>query len=893
MISQRAVAPVWPAALAAFLVHFFFSIIVQVENYLFYVVSPRSDLVDIGAFFIRLPFLQLEHAAVALGLGLLAVVMWPVHLARWLFLIIFTLLNAYLVLNQINYHVFFIHLHPSLVEGQVALSDLPDVAGSAAAEADFLTILNILLVLGGTLVVANARLRDGLARLSSQLVYREQPRFSTRFVFTLLVLGYLGGSLVVSKTYTNYNLEHHPLVSLFISPSDVEIPPPGTEFAETLPNALVFGRYGESPQTKETLQRIQTELRTALPRPNVILVVLESVGSKQILQQKGFDPKLTPNLAQLSQNSVIFDSLYTTFPGTVRAHLTLETGGLTITWGSVFRELVYSFLGPTLPRNLKQHGYQTGFVTSGDLHYENMDVYITDIGFDYLFEAGQLSKSEREQHYLHSWGVQEEVLHDRAITWLDSVTTEGEPFFLQLLTVATHHPYSTPDSYSAPFEGDGRQPRYWNALHYTDTVLGRLIDDLEKRELLEDTLILVTGDHGQAFGQLHERNLTHKNYLYEENVKTFLMVSSPVIRHPTTLPLVTDRIGSLGDVMPTLLALTDDPSVSAPGQNLFSSNYTPRPVFFHKNAHPELWGLRDGQWKFITKKIGEESELYDLESDPDEQVNIAQQYPQRLEAYRKLCTQWYLTQNADYVALLDAYQHEGGRALAEEDLQSAGPKILAFGIKPKRKRFTALQDYIHPQEKVVAFTKWVPYTADKTVRYEWISPSGESWSSPFTVKADWSSTWVYLKAQRPLQEGEWQVAIWEDEQALLRNTFVVSAAAELKGPPIQVPILRQAALGWYSQPSGPKDKRFNEKIVFRPNETVVLKTEWEAPSASYQLRATWKAPSGKSWVLNSAIQYSPVYLTHRAICPMETGWWTITVHSPGGKVLKQVPFQVQ
>ena len=570
-------------------------------------------------------------------------------MTRWGFLLLFTVLNAYLVLNQIGYHIFFTHLHPNLTEGQIRLSSLADVTGSALAEADWLTVLNIPLILSATVVIGHTRLRTWLARCVSKIISRERPR-------PLFVGVYLGGLFfAATNAFTNYNLEHHPVLSLFLSPPDVNVVLTGTEFAEGLPQTLVFGQYEESAQTKEALQRVQTEIRTVFSRPNVILVVLESVGSKQVFQPDGqvrFDPQLTPNLAQLSQNSVIFDSIYTTFPATVRAHMPLATGGQTVTWGSVFQAATAPFVGPTLPRVLKKRGYQTGFVSSGYLSYENLDRYMASVGFDYLFGAEQLSPNEREQHSLNSWGVAEEVLHDRAINWIDTVVAADHPFFLQLLTVATHHPYSTPADYPAPFAGDDRRSRYWNALHYTDAIVGRLIDELAERRLLEETLIFVTGDHGEAFGQLHDRNFTHKNYLYEENVKTFLMISSPRIHHPSSRPLIVRRIGSLGDIMPTVLSLTGSEAVAVSGQDLFSPVYKPRPVFFHKFAPPELWGLRDGHWKFIATKIGEGVELYDLEADPDEQVNIAPAYPARIQTYRQLCTQWYLTQNADYVALL-------------------------------------------------------------------------------------------------------------------------------------------------------------------------------------------------------------------------------------------------
>ena len=647
----------WSVALIVFLSHWCFSVIIMIENFFLYfycIVLPGSNqaLLYARQFFMCLPFLQIEHIAVALGCGLIGGALWRWAVTRWGFLLCFTALNAYLVLNQIGYRIFFTHLHPGATGGQVRLSTLEALAGSALAEADWLTVLNIPLILLATVASGSPRLRTWLAGRFSRLTSRERPH-------PLLVgggWGYLGGMLFFAIIIeTNHNLERHPVLNLLVSPPDVNVVLSETALPAELPQRLVFGQSQESDQTKAALQRAQAEIRATHSRANVILIVLESIGTKQIFRpdrQGGLDPQLVPNLARLSQNSVVFDSIYTTFPATTHAHVPLMTGGRTITWGNVFQELSAPYSGSTLPRVFKQGGYHTGFVSSSDTTFANLGPYLRSTGFDYFFGAYQLSPDERAQSALNSWGVVEEVMLARTLHWLDTISAAERPFLLQWLTLATHHPYSTPADYPAPFGEGERRSRYWNALHYTDAMVGRLIDALAERSLLEDTLILVTGDHGEGFGQWHEGNFIHGAHLYEESVKTFLMVSTPGTHHAPSPPLIVHRIGSLGDILPTVLALTGMSAAAVPGQDLFSPAYTPQPVFFQNTHLPKRWGLRDGQWKFIAPISGTEVELYDLEADPDEQVNIADIYPEKIQRYRQLCTQWHLTSNADYVALL-------------------------------------------------------------------------------------------------------------------------------------------------------------------------------------------------------------------------------------------------
>ena len=79
------------------------------------------------------------------------------------------------------------------------------------------------------------------------------------------------------------------------------------------------------------------------------------------------------------------------------------------------------------------------------------------------------------------------------------------------------------------------------------------------------------------------------------------------------------------------------------GQNLLSPGYALRIVYFHKKASPELVGPRDGRWKYIVRRDDEAMELYDLEDDPTEQKDLAEQHPDKTELYRRLCASWLVT----------------------------------------------------------------------------------------------------------------------------------------------------------------------------------------------------------------------------------------------------------
>src|SRR6185437_14112053 len=102
------------------------------------------------------------------------------------------------------------------------------------------------------------------------------------------------------------------------------------------------------------------------------------------------------------------------------------------------------------------------------------------------------------------------------------------------------------------------------------------------------------------------------------------------------------RIGSTGNIMPTLLAVLGAPAPDVPGRNLLTEDFQTQIVYFHKLAEPETWGLRDGVWKYIGEIRTGDSQLFNLSTDPTEQKNLAREQPDRVARYAALCRSWYL-----------------------------------------------------------------------------------------------------------------------------------------------------------------------------------------------------------------------------------------------------------
>jgi arylsulfatase A-like enzyme len=234
-----------------------------------------------------------------------------------------------------------------------------------------------------------------------------------------------------------------------------------------------------------------------------------------------------------------------------------------------------------------------------------------------------------------SFGIDEASAVRRMLAWIDE--RPGEPFLLTYLPIAGHHPYDAPDG--GPFADDPEIERYRNALHYADASLADLRDGLRRRGLEGNTLFVFCGDHGEAFGQ-HEGNYGHTLFLYEENVRVPLVFAAPgLIEEPVRV----NRVASLLDVAPTVLDLLGLPMPDEyQGRSLLSAE--PRMALFCTDYSLGLVGLRDGRWKMIHELDSGRSQLFDLETDPDEKRDLSGELTERTAVYREHLLRWAAAQ---------------------------------------------------------------------------------------------------------------------------------------------------------------------------------------------------------------------------------------------------------
>ena len=388
------------------------------------------------------------------------------------------------------------------------------------------------------------------------------------------------------------------------------------------------------PLARPTPRRASAAVKGRPERPpNVIVIVLESVAARWTSLNGTYDT--TPRLEAESAHAVVFDNAY--------AHIGRSSNSLAAMLLSVypnldFREATEEPTGLTstsLASLFRSKGYRTAFFTPSNLRWASWNTFLADRGFDELRDSSTLPCSP-----ISSWGVEDRCMIDAIIETIERDPTQ--PLFLMGWTTQTHHPYEptpglpalkllrerTPDDYNLE--------RYLNVLHETDRHLGRLFETVRRTALADNTVIVVTGDHGQAFGYPHDSWMQGKT-LYQEDVHVPLMVWSPRRFRTATR---SKSIASHVDVAPTVAELAGlPPAPEWQGRSLFDAVRVPRAYFYVAEDQFTL-GIREDHWKYIFNLREGFDELYNLDQDPTEQQNLVKTMPERALALRRRLAAW-------------------------------------------------------------------------------------------------------------------------------------------------------------------------------------------------------------------------------------------------------------
>ncbi|HOZ78576.1 MAG TPA: sulfatase-like hydrolase/transferase [Ferruginibacter sp.] len=384
---------------------------------------------------------------------------------------------------------------------------------------------------------------------------------------------------------------------------------------------------------------------------NVIFFVLESTPWEYVAPYSN-TIKATPFLDEY-KNKAVFEKIYAHIPSTNKSMFSFLCGTYPeISFKSITLEHPHIPL-PSIPSELKKHGYRTAFFNSGDNQFQDAGTFLKAREFDVVEDFHQGNCTDKvfsDERFTESKldGVDDSCLSPRFFNWLGADTTT--PFFTMMWTFQTHYPYFTTGPLKDYNAGSGTLERYLNALHRADQTLKALVKGLEDRGLMESTLIVVCGDHGEAFGR-HDQT-AHAGGAYEENLHVPLILMNPTLFNGERMPV----LGGISDIAPTIFSLINKPAPAAwQGENLFSVTRRQR-VYFLVPYTEYLFGLRDGNLKLIHNITANTYQVFDLEKDPRETTDISKENEAFVRVAKEKLNAWIYYQD-EYMKKISEYKN--------------------------------------------------------------------------------------------------------------------------------------------------------------------------------------------------------------------------------------------
>ncbi|MFH1844132.1 MAG: sulfatase [bacterium] len=398
--------------------------------------------------------------------------------------------------------------------------------------------------------------------------------------------------------------------------------------------------------------------------PNLILITMDTTRSDHC-SFLGYEHDTTPNLRKLAGDGVIFTTCYAPAATTAPAHASLFTSQYPVSHRVVKNAIPLADDHLTLTEILATAGYQTAAVVSSFVLDAKFGLAQGFEFYDDDFDRNNatIRRDELEgQAVVNGFDRRAERTTRHVLHWLDRKRDRERPFFLFVHYFDPHDPYEPPTRWRDMFlpsaiTGISRDPiisGYDGEIAYTDEEIGNLLALLQERDLLQNSLVVITADHGEGLGQ-HGSDF-HGVNVHEEAVRVPLLFWWPgTIRRGVVFQEPVELI----DLAPTICSLLQlrDPAGTFTGHDL-SGNLREekplageRPVFLHRRPyepHDELgtwvdgeqFGIRLGRWKYIEGEAEGVRLLYDLISDPEELRDLSDQYPDRLENMASLLADW-------------------------------------------------------------------------------------------------------------------------------------------------------------------------------------------------------------------------------------------------------------
>jgi arylsulfatase A-like enzyme len=404
----------------------------------------------------------------------------------------------------------------------------------------------------------------------------------------------------------------------------------------------------------------------ARPRRNVVLISLDSLRADHV-GAYGYQRDTSPVFDRVAREGVLFRNAIATSSWTLPTHLTMFTGLSQVAHGVFVDTVVLPRTIPTLGEIFREAGYQTAGFVSGPYvgpHYgydRGMDTYV-----DFSAKWGKSAEARS--------AILSPEINKNALAWLDGMKTD-QPFFQVLHYFDIHYDFVPPPPFDAMFDPDytgtmdgkrfierddvhpGMDKRdldhilalYDGEIRFTDMHVGKILDRLREKNLLDSTVLMILSDHGDEF--FEHGNKGHHRTVYDEVLRIPFVIRLPNAENAGRV--IEDQVSTL-DVFPTLLdGAGITPPSDAEGESLIgwiggakSTRDAVYADFYDKRGFNVQVARRTPVEKTIQhfNRINHPKrgpiEYYDLSSDAAESDNRSEQHPGEVASALERMSQW-------------------------------------------------------------------------------------------------------------------------------------------------------------------------------------------------------------------------------------------------------------
>ncbi|MBN1824620.1 MAG: sulfatase [Candidatus Eisenbacteria bacterium] len=403
------------------------------------------------------------------------------------------------------------------------------------------------------------------------------------------------------------------------------------------------------------------------PRPNILLVSIESLRADHV-GCYGYGRPTTPNVDRLAREGTVYRHAFSQTSWTLTSHATLFTGLYPTAHGVIEPRHRLGDSYRTLAETLAERGYQCAGFASGPF-------LRTPYNLHQGFEIWDDSPAAPDQESAHA-DITNPRMEGLLTSFLEEDRDPNRPFFLFAYLWDVHYDFLPPPPFDTLFVPEDAEPidatsfetnplihpamdsaalrwivaQYDGEIRCTDELLGRLWDRMRSLGLWENTVIVVTADHGEEFFEHGDKG--HKKNLFVETLHVPLVVKWADGRPAAS----DDRLAGLLDLFPTLARLGGGgPGDEPQGIDLNEPARGPEDPLFHElvttfygrgaagrmeKRGEQWWAVRRGDYKLVSAPDRRMNLLFDAAADPRELHPIETERPELLERYLRLLAPW-------------------------------------------------------------------------------------------------------------------------------------------------------------------------------------------------------------------------------------------------------------